>query len=107
MVGIDTEWKPYFGTERNEMSLVQIATRERVCILDVCTLGCQCAALWHELGSILFANENIVKLGKLTPPLSTLAMLCSADYIHNVKSVIPVYFCVQIAAVLSDLFYHL
>jgi ribonuclease D len=66
MVGIDSEWKPYFGTRRNELALTQIATRERVYILDVCALGSKCAALWHRLGLALLGNENIVKLGKLT-----------------------------------------
>ncbi|XP_021932280.1 exonuclease mut-7 homolog isoform X2 [Zootermopsis nevadensis] len=63
MVGIDSEWKPCFGTRRNELALIQIASREQVYILDVCNLGSKCANLWHELGLILFANENIIKLG--------------------------------------------
>ncbi|PNF25254.1 hypothetical protein B7P43_G13163 [Cryptotermes secundus] len=63
MVGIDSEWKPYFGTRRNELALIQIATRERVYILDVCNLGSECPELWHGLGLILFANETIIKLG--------------------------------------------
>jgi ribonuclease D len=66
MVGIDSEWKPYFGTRRNELALIQIASREGVYILDVCALGSTCAALWHQLGLSLFGNENIIKLGKLT-----------------------------------------
>lgn len=63
MVGIDSEWKPFFGTRRNELALIQIATRERVYILDVCNLGSKCPKLWHDLGVVLFANENIIKLG--------------------------------------------
>ncbi|XP_069688373.1 exonuclease mut-7 homolog isoform X2 [Periplaneta americana] len=63
MVGIDSEWKPYFGTKRNELALIQIASKEKVHILDVCSLGSRCPHLWHELGQLLFSNENIVKLG--------------------------------------------
>lgn len=75
MVGIDSEWKPYFGTRRNELALIQIATRERVYILDVCNLGSECPELWHGLGLILFANETIIKLGKLTFAFSSLSTL--------------------------------
>jgi ribonuclease D len=64
MVGIDSEWKPFFGTRRNELALIQIASREQVHILDVCSLGSECPNLWHDLGLILFANEDIIKLGK-------------------------------------------
>jgi ribonuclease D len=63
MVGIDTEWKPYFGTRKNELALIQIASREQVHILDVCNLGSKCPDLWNDLGLTLFANENIIKLG--------------------------------------------
>jgi ribonuclease D len=66
MVGIDSEWKPYFGTRRNELALIQIASKDQVHILDVCNLGSKCPNLWRDLGLILFANENIIKLGKLT-----------------------------------------
>jgi Ribonuclease D len=64
MVGIDSEWKPFFGPRRNELALIQIASKGRVHILDVCSLGCKCPNLWNELGLTLFANENIIKLGK-------------------------------------------
>jgi ribonuclease D len=64
VVGVDSEWKPYFGTRRNELALIQIASRDQVHILDVCNLGSKCANLWIDLGLTLFANENIIKLGK-------------------------------------------
>jgi ribonuclease D len=64
MVGIDSEWKPFFGTKKNELALIQIASREKVHILDVCSLGLKYPKLWEDLGFILFANENIIKLGK-------------------------------------------
>jgi ribonuclease D len=65
MVGIDSEWKPYFGTRRNELALIQIASKEQVYILDICSLGSECPNLWRDLGHILFANENIIKLGNI------------------------------------------
>jgi len=64
MVGIDSEWKPFFGTKKNELALIQIASREQVHILDVCSLGLKYPKLWNKLGCTLFANENIIKLGK-------------------------------------------
>jgi hypothetical protein len=85
MVGIDSEWKPYFGTRRNELALIQIATRERVYILDVCNLGSECPKLWRDLGLMLFANENIIKLGKLTFLYSRLVTLYNTDFVHSVE----------------------
>jgi ribonuclease D len=64
MVGIDSEWKPFFGTKKNELALIQIASREQVHILDVCSLGLKYPKLWIELGRNLFGNENVIKLGK-------------------------------------------
>jgi ribonuclease D len=64
IVGLDSEWKPFFGTKKNELALIQIASLEQVHILDVCSLGLKCPNLWNKLGLTLFANENIIKLGK-------------------------------------------
>jgi ribonuclease D len=64
MVGIDSEWKPFFGTKKSELALIQIASREQVHILDVCSLGSKYPKLWNELGLTLFANADIIKLGK-------------------------------------------
>lgn len=63
MVGLDCEWKPSFGLEKSELSLLQIATRNSVFILDVIKLGNKAANLWQELGKFLFNNSNILKLG--------------------------------------------
>lgn len=63
MVGIDSEWKPFFGTKKNELALIQIASKERVYILDVCSLGLKYPERWNELEHTLFTNENIIKLG--------------------------------------------
>ncbi|PSN54236.1 Exonuclease mut-7 [Blattella germanica] len=94
MVGIDSEWKPYFGTKRNELALLQIAARDSVYILDVCSLGSKCQNLWHDLGVILFSNETIVKLGfglvtdmnmmKISLPHLAVKSLSGAGYIDIV-----------------------
>lgn len=64
IVGVDSEWKPFFGTKKNELALLQIASREQAYILDVCSLGLKYPQLWNELGFALFGNEKIIKLGK-------------------------------------------
>ncbi|KAK1123956.1 hypothetical protein K0M31_006985 [Melipona bicolor] len=63
MVGIDSEWKPSFGTKQTELALIQIATKVNVYILDVTTMGNKLKELWAELASDLFENKNILKLG--------------------------------------------
>lgn len=61
---MDCEWKPSFGIEKNELSLLQIATHKAVFIIDVIELGSKVAYLWQELGNVLFNNCDILKLGK-------------------------------------------
>lgn len=63
LVGIDCEWKPSFGTHMNELALIQIATRSEVFILDVIKLGSSVSHLWQEVGTFLFNNCDILKLG--------------------------------------------
>jgi hypothetical protein len=49
-------------------------------------LGSKCPKLWHDLGLILFANENIIKLGKLTfIYISRLSMLYNTVFVHSVE----------------------
>ncbi|XP_015586273.1 exonuclease mut-7 homolog [Cephus cinctus] len=62
-VGIDSEWKPSFGTKRTELALIQIATESDIFILDVTTMGNNFTEMWTELGLVLFENKSIVKLG--------------------------------------------
>lgn len=62
---MDCEWKPSFGLQKNELSLMQIATHKSVFILDVIELGSKVAHLWQELGKYLFNNCDILKLGEL------------------------------------------
>ncbi|XP_067001835.2 exonuclease mut-7 homolog isoform X2 [Anabrus simplex] len=63
MVGIDSEWKPYFGTKKNELALIQIATKCKVYILDVMVIGNIYQDMWKQLGSELFGNGGIMKIG--------------------------------------------
>ncbi|KAF5282251.1 hypothetical protein FQR65_LT14383 [Abscondita terminalis] len=63
IVGIDCEWKPSFGINSSELSLLQIATRHAVFILDVITIGSSFPHLWKKLNEILFSNCDILKLG--------------------------------------------
>jgi hypothetical protein len=63
IVGIDCEWKPNFGSQKNELALMQIATRKNVFILDIITVGTKVPHLWQELGKFLFNNCDILKLG--------------------------------------------
>lgn len=63
LIGIDCEWKPSFGVQRNELALMQIATRTDVFIIDVIKLGTVVSCLWQEVGMILFNNCDILKLG--------------------------------------------
>nr|XP_031846660.1 exonuclease mut-7 homolog isoform X2 [Nomia melanderi] len=63
VVGIDLEWKPTFGTKQTELALIQIATHNKVYILDVTTMANESRGLWAELALILFVDTNILKLG--------------------------------------------
>ncbi|XP_017762785.1 PREDICTED: exonuclease mut-7 homolog isoform X2 [Eufriesea mexicana] len=63
IVGIDSEWKPCFGTKQIELALIQIATINNVYILDVTTMGNELTELWTKLGLVLFQNRHILKLG--------------------------------------------
>lgn len=65
IVGIDCEWKPSFGIHKNELALMQIATRKTVYIFDIVQLGCgSLEHLWQEMDKFFFNNNNILKLGK-------------------------------------------
>lgn len=63
IVGIDSEWKPCFGTKQTELALIQIATKDNVYIIDVTTMGNKFTELWAKLALVLFENKNILKLG--------------------------------------------
>nr|CAD7196064.1 unnamed protein product [Timema douglasi] len=63
LVGMDCEWKPFFGSKRNDLALIQVALKHHVFILDAMTMGQDCPDLWREFGRVFWDNEGIVKLG--------------------------------------------
>ncbi|KAB0792502.1 hypothetical protein PPYR_14461 [Photinus pyralis] len=63
VVGLDCEWKPSFGVNSSELSLLQIATRHSVFLLDVIKIGNSFPHLWKKLNEVLFSNCDIMKLG--------------------------------------------
>jgi hypothetical protein len=64
MISFDTEWKPTI-LSCSEVSLIQLAKRDRVYLLDVITLMNKKMSErdWNLLGKCVFNNEEILKLG--------------------------------------------
>lgn len=71
LIAFDSEWKPTFCSD-NELAIVQLATRQRVYIVDVANTKLPNDDDWHQLASAVFANEQIVKLA--FSPASDLVM---------------------------------
>ncbi|KAI5730748.1 hypothetical protein M8J76_016974 [Diaphorina citri] len=73
-LGLDTEWKPNLsGGSPPTLALLQIATRDRVYILDIITLSKlpRYGQLCHDLELIVFANDDLLKIGfNLMPDVS-------------------------------------
>ncbi|GFT20528.1 exonuclease mut-7 homolog [Nephila pilipes] len=64
IIGMDTEWKPHFGLSADRLALIQIATHDKVYILDMVSLNdCLTSKLWDELMENVFGNPKIIKLG--------------------------------------------
>lgn len=63
VVGIDSEWKPAFGGKQNELALIQIATWDRIFILDVIGMAGIPEDAWHESSRLFFENPEVLKLG--------------------------------------------
>ncbi|XP_059616804.1 exonuclease mut-7 homolog [Phlebotomus argentipes] len=61
VVGFDTEWKPTFHGN-NDVALIQLATRNRIYLIDVICLRVQ-SEDWIRLGRWIFNNDEILKLG--------------------------------------------
>lgn len=60
LLAFDCEWK--FGD--TDVSLIQIASSDWVCLVDVKTLAaCIPSSEWRRLGRKLFNNDDIIKLG--------------------------------------------
>lgn len=65
ILGLDCEWKPTMvGREASNLSLIQIATRDSVYLLDVMRLE-KYNHLWAEFVSICLANPQVMKVGKI------------------------------------------
>jgi hypothetical protein len=64
MVSFDTEWKPTI-ISCSDVSLIQLAKREKVYLLDVITLMSlkMSDRDWNLLGKCIFNNEEILKIG--------------------------------------------
>lgn len=71
LIAFDSEWKPTFCSD-NELAIVQLATRQRVYIVDVANIKLPNVDDWHQLANTIFANEDIVKLA--FSPASDLVM---------------------------------
>jgi hypothetical protein len=67
LVGLDAEWKPFFGGNRTELALLQFATFNQIFLIDIISLKAQQVepGQWNELGNMLFFNDKIIKIGKL------------------------------------------
>ncbi|XP_078498216.1 exonuclease mut-7 homolog [Lissotriton helveticus] len=67
VVGIDMEWRPSFGTlEKSQVSLIQIAVKEHVFLLDLLQLPNEVAGGANELANFItavFTDPAITKLG--------------------------------------------
>jgi uncharacterized protein with PIN domain len=63
MISFDTEWKPTISC--SDVSLIQLAKRDRIYLLDVITLMQHGLTEneWNLLGKCIFNNEEILKLG--------------------------------------------
>lgn len=64
MIGFDTEWKPTISS-CSDVSLIQLAKRDRIYLLDVITLmqhGLS-ESEWGLLGKCIFNNEEVLKMG--------------------------------------------
>lgn len=61
LIGFDSEWKPSV-TNDNRVSLIQLATTERVYLVD-CLSPVLDDRLWKMLGCRIFNNLEILKLG--------------------------------------------
>lgn len=65
MIAFDTEWKPTTSVSCNDVSLIQLAKRDGIFLVDVISL-IQLKMSdedWSLLGKWIFANDEILKLG--------------------------------------------
>lgn len=65
MVGVDMEWRAGFGTVSTQrISLIQLAVKERVFLLDLCAPGLSHHGLTVNFIRTLLTDTNVLKLGE-------------------------------------------
>lgn len=65
VVGVDMEWRAGFGTvSRQRISLIQLAVKERVFLLDLCAPGLSHHSLTVNFIRTLLTNTSVIKLGE-------------------------------------------
>ncbi|XP_014243855.1 exonuclease mut-7 homolog [Cimex lectularius] len=62
IVGLDTEWKPTLQNSTSGLSLMQLATHNKIYLIDVIAVG-NYNHLWEEFSTIFLSNQNIIKIG--------------------------------------------
>lgn len=64
VVSIDCEWKPSFGATQSQVALIQIATNNRVYLIDTLILNKpEYASFWYTFHKSFLDNAEIIKVG--------------------------------------------
>lgn len=63
-VGLDCEWKPSFGASQSHVALIQIATIDKVYLIDTLVLNKpDYASFWYSFNKNFIENGEIIKIG--------------------------------------------
>lgn len=63
-VGLDCEWKPSFGAVQSHVALIQIATNNKVYLIDTMTLNKpEYLSFWYNFNKAFLENGEIIKIG--------------------------------------------
>ncbi|CAH0404842.1 unnamed protein product [Chilo suppressalis] len=64
IVSMDCEWKPCFGAKQSQVALIQIATNNRVYLIDTLVLNKPSySSFWYTFYKSFLENAEIIKLG--------------------------------------------
>lgn len=64
IVGMDAEWKPSFGATQNHVALIQVATLDKVYLIDSLMLNNEkYASFWYCFTTNFMNNPDIIKVG--------------------------------------------
>jgi hypothetical protein len=64
LIGLDAEWKPYFGSLRTELALLQIALPHKIFLFDMVALKSNIKnEEWEYFFDSVFFDDSIIKLG--------------------------------------------